>query len=422
MRGKSAFTLFIALFLLFSGCAAESADGDGSLPASSEAVSSEAESAPSEASSPEPEPARVYALEAYDGELPSLRELFAEDFLVGAAVNTGMLKDGSRSCKTILKHYNILTCENEMKPEYMNPSEGRFSFDAADRFLDFCGENGIAAHGHCLVWHSQVPQWWFREDGGTVSRETLLARLDDYIATVAGRYAGRVALWDVVNEALNDDGTLRGLDGGSYYTSVIGDLNGDGQDYDYIEEAFIKAREADPDAELIYNDYSLESSAPKARAAYTMLRDFIERGIPVDGVGLQMHIQYGWPDIGAIRRNLGLLCSLRELDPDFSVHITELDMSAFDWSDSATSKEIGRTQALTTAVRWSELFKLFRELDIDTVTTWGIYDGGSWLNGYPVAGRSDSPLLFDRAYRAKPEFWALVDPALISPALDERYK
>ena len=175
-----------------------------------------------------------YVLPAFDDAVPSLWETYADAFKVGAAVNTDQLVEGSDFYRTVTKHYNVFVTENEMKPQYMNPSEGTFSFDAADRFVEFGEDVGATLRGHTLVWHSQAPQWWFEgENGERATSEQLLARMEEYITTVMTRYQGRIQTWDVVNEAISDsNGGLRRDTEGSQYASIIGDLDGDGKDND----------------------------------------------------------------------------------------------------------------------------------------------------------------------------------------------
>ena len=362
---------------------------------------------------------KSYVLPAWDESLPSLWELYADAFKVGAAINTDQLAEGSDFYKTVTKHYNVFVTENELKPEYINPRQGTFNFTNADRFVAFGESVGATLRGHTLVWHSQVPQWWFKgENGGTATREELLARMEEYISTMVGRYKGRIHTWDVVNEVISDGSSgLRD----SNWVKIIGDMDGDGNSYDFIEQAFRFAREADPDAQLIINDYSLESDSRKLNDFYTAVKTMLEKGVPIDGAGIQAHIQWDYPSISTFESAIEKLASLKELNPDFTVQITELDVSIFAWNDQ--SKEKALTPELQTqfAKRYADLFAMFKRQaekgNLDMVVTWGVYDGRSWLDGFPVAGRKNAPLLFDRDLMTKPAFWALVDRALIPEAV-----
>lgn len=359
----------------------------------------------------------------YADEVPALRDVFADDFKVGAAINTRNLTPDSEFCRLVSKHYNAFVLENEMKPENVNPAPGAFLFGPADRFVAFGEELGATLRGHTLVWHSQVPAWWFKgEGGGDATREELLSRMEEYISTVVGRYKGRIAVWDVVNEAFSDQSGLRRDAEGSKWASIIGDIDGDGNDLDYIEQAFSFAHEADPDARLILNDYSLEGDARKLDEFYEAVRTMLEKGVPIGGAGIQAHIQIGYPSVSAFEHAIEKLVSLREIAPDFVVQVTELDVSIFDWNDKSAEKPITPELQKRFAERYADLFEMFRRQaakgNLDMVVTWGAYDANSWLNGYPVAGRTDAPLLFDRQMRAKPAFWGLVDRSYIDEAVD----
>ena len=369
------------------------------------------------------EDAAQYVLPAYDDAVPSLWETYADAFKVGAAINTDQLVEGSDFYRTITKHYNAFVTENEMKPQYMNPSEGSFFFDAADRFVEFGEAVGAALRGHTLVWHSQAPAWWFEgENGERATSEQLLTRMETYITTVMTRYKGRIHTWDVVNEAISDsNGGIRRDTEASQYASIIGDLDGDGKDYDYIEQAFYFARAADPDAQLIINDYGLESDVNKLDVFYETVKAMLEKGVPIDGAGIQAHIQLGNPSLRLFEMAIEKLAELKEINPDFIVQITELDVSIFPWGDERKTRELTPELQLELAERYAGLFEMFRRQaekgNLDMVVTWGVYDGRSWLDNYPVAGRINAPLLFDRKLMTKPAFWGVIDRELIPDAV-----
>jgi len=380
---------------------------------------------------PEEEPveepaAPQYLLPAWDEALPSLWESFDGLFKVGAAVNTDQLKPDTDFYRTVTKHYNVFVTENEMKPMYVNPAEGTFNFTAPDQFVAFGEEVGATLRGHTLIWHSQAPDWWFRGSGenGRATREELLSRMETYITEVMTRYQGRVAVWDVVNEAFSDQGKgLRMEDEGSQYAAIIGDLDGDGNLNDYIEQAFYLADAADPDAQLIINDYSLENGDAKLDSFYESVKGMLEKGVPIDGAGIQAHIQIGWPSVATFEKAIEKLASLKEYNPDFKVQITELDVSIFAWDDQSKIKEMTPQLQAELATRYADLFDMFRRQaekgNLDMVVTWGVYDGRSWLDNYPVSGRVNAPLLFDRQMNAKPAFWGVVDRTKIPDACAE---
>ncbi|MDR0943114.1 MAG: endo-1,4-beta-xylanase [Ruminococcus sp.] len=370
---------------------------------------------------------KEYRLPATYETLPNLKDVFADDFYLGTAINTFQLEEGTDTYNLALKHFNIFTTENEMKPVYVNPSEGVFDFAAPDKFIAFGDANPDAIlRGHTLVWHSQAPEWWFKGsgEGGRATSDELMARMTEYINTTVGRYKGKIKYWDVVNEAFSDStGQLRQLHEQSYWAPIIGDLDGDGDEYDFIEQAFYLAREADPDAKLIINDYNLEQDPRKLNGFYDAVKSMLEQGVPIDGVGIQAHIQLEWPSIINFKMAIEKLATLKEINPDLIIQVTELDVSMYAWSDQSLTVDMNAENETKLAVRYADLFDMFREEaakgNLETVVMWGFYDGMSWLNDYPIPGRTNHPLLFDRDLIAKPAFWGVVDRTKIDAAVEE---
>jgi endo-1,4-beta-xylanase len=342
---------------------------------------------------------------------PALTDAFRDAFLVGAALNDAQFSGRDTLAAAIVRrHFNTITPENVLKWESVHPEPGRFDFAAPDRYVDFGERNGLFVVGHTLVWHSQTPRWVFQDAAGRpASRDTLLARMRDHIHTVVGRYRGRVKGWDVGNEALNEDGTLRR----SPWLTIIGE--------DYIAQAFRFAHEADPTAALYYNDYSLDN-APKRDGAVALVRGLLAQGVPVSGIGTQQHNRLDWPSIAQVDSSLAAFGAL-----GVKVMITELDVDVLPRVTRAVGAEVSQrfeleagtnpyaaglpdsvSQAL--ARRYAELFAVyFKHRDVvDRVTFWGVRDGDSWLNDWPVRGRTSYPLLFDRQGRAKPAFDAVL--------------
>ncbi len=334
-------------------------------------------------------------------------------FLVGAALNLAQIEGrDTQAVALIRRHFDTISPENVLKWEWVHPQPDSFRFAAPDRYVAFGERNHMFVVGHTLVWHSQTPRWVFQDaQGQPVSRDTLLARMRSHIFTVVGRYKGRVQGWDVVNEALNEDGSLRA----SPWRRIIGD--------DYIEAAFRFAHEADPAAELYYNDFSLEN-APKRAGAVALIRKLQGEGIPVAAVGLQGHYRMDWPAPAAVDSTIAAFAAL-----GVKVNITELDVDVlpparpqYRGADvgfradtiSALNPYAGALpdsvqQAL--ARRYAALFGVFlaqRDV-VGRVTFWGVDDADSWLNNWPVRGRTSYPLLFDRAGRPKPAFDAVVE-------------
>jgi len=345
---------------------------------------------------------------------PTLREAFKDDFLIGVALSArDCAAADSPVTSMIASQFNTATSENAMKWERIHPAPGLYTFDDTDRFVAFCQRNGLKVIGHNLLWHQQVPAWVFEDDeGNPVTRDVLLARLRDHIMTVAGRYRGQVVGWDVVNEALNEDGTLRD----SPWRRIIGD--------DYIVKAFEYAREADPGAELYYNDYYIENPDKRA-GALTIVRQLKSAGARIDGVGIQEHVSLAWPTLKELDDSIRAFAEL-----GMKVMITELDVNVLP-DPAAGSAEISRRIAnspeldpYTTGLppeiqeqlarRYADLFGVYlKNRDVVTrVTFWGLNDRDSWLNNFPVFGRTNHPLLFDRDNKPKPALKAVIDAAV----------
>ncbi|WP_342985363.1 endo-1,4-beta-xylanase [Clostridium saudiense] len=353
----------------------------------------------------------------------TLSDSLGEEFVLGVAVTPQQLQEGSEYEALISKHFNAIVAENVMKVEPMRPSEDMYYWDDADKVVNYAYENDMLMRGHALVWHSQMPSWFFKESEDSskeVSSEGLLERMKEHITTVASRYAGKVYAWDVVNEVMADGISENGLrrdNENSKWARIIGDLDGDGDDDDYIEAAFRAAREADPNAKLIINEYGAESAGRKQDALYNLIERLLIAGVPVDGVGLQMHISMYNPDVKSIEATIERFAELKKYNPDFTVQVTELDVSIYK-SDSDGEITITPEILLEQAYRYQELFDLFKEQtvkgNIDMTLVWGVTDNDSWLNNFPVKGRKNAPLLFDTNFKSKPAYWALVEPSSIA--------
>ena len=342
---------------------------------------------------------------------PTLKDAFRGDFLIGAAIDESQF-DGTdaRAAALVKAQFNSVSPENVLKFASVHPQEGSFDFTQADKYVDFGTRNGMFTVGHNLVWHDQTPEWVFRDGlGNPADRQTVLARMREHIRTVVGRYRGRIAGWDVVNEALNEDGTLRA----SPWMKALGE--------DYLVEAYQAAHEADPGAELYYNDYSLEN-LPKQQGALTLIRRLQARGVRISGVGLQGHYNLDWPTNAQVDETITAFASL-----GVKVMITELDVDVLPPATASQGAEVTKNVALEArlnpyaeglpaemqqrlAQRYAGLFAIFLKHrgDLQRVTFWGVTDAQSWLNGWPVRGRTSYPLLFDRSYRPKPAFDAVI--------------
>lgn len=352
---------------------------------------------------------------------PALRAAARGRCLIGAAIDA-QAPDDPLVRPLLERHFASVTPDNLLKPDALQPREGEFTFDQADRLVDFARARGLAVEGHTLVWHHQTPDWFFKAaDGGPVDRATALRRLETHITTVMRHYQGRVCAWDVVNEALSDVP-------GEYlretpWLRAIG--------ADYILWAFRFAQAADPTAELYYNDYNLEIPS-KRDQALRLLADLRAAGARVNAVGLQAHYTLrwpagadpettpseAWPDAATIEQTV-----LDFHAAGFPVMFTELDVNALpgDYNGAevglrlATRPELdpfrtGCPPAVLAAQArvYGAVFDIAcRHPDkVRRVSTWGVTDAQSWLNNWPFPGRVNHPLLFDRAGRPKPAFFA----------------
>ncbi|HEY3497346.1 MAG TPA: endo-1,4-beta-xylanase [Polyangiaceae bacterium] len=339
----------------------------------------------------------------------SLSEAYAGLFPMGAAVDAqSYMTHGS----VLTKHFDSITPENEMKFVSLQNTEGRFTYDAADRMVAFAQQNDMKIRGHALVWHTQNPSWLFQN----ASRDTLLARMRSHISNVVRHFQGKVYCWDVVNEAFMDDGSYR--DGNeeegkqSQWYAILGES--------YIAEAFRAAHEADPDAKLFYNDFYNYIPA-KQQAIYEMLRGLLDDGVPVHGVGLQAHLNIEPstnPSNQAYHQHVEKMEDAIELYASLGleVQVTEMDVSLYIPGITYTSDqfytEATFTDELETkqAERYRAFFDMFRRhADVVTgVTFWGIADDNTWLSEFS-SGRKDFPLLFDTRHDPKKAYDAVID-------------
>lgn len=351
----------------------------------------------------------------------TLKETIGKDVLVGTALSEyQIMGNDSKALELTKQQFNCIVAENCMKPQELHPSPDVWKWDVADKMIEFAQQNKITVNGHCLVWHSQVPMWFFFKNNempkgfnpfqrGNMdksklkSREELLQLMKEHIFAVVGHFKGKVIGWDVVNEAFEDNGSMRN----SLWRQIIGD--------DFIEKAFEYAHEADPNAELYYNDYSMNKPA-KVKGICEYIRNMKKKGIRIDAVGMQSHIGLDYPDFKEYEQAISDFASL-----GVKVMFTELDINVLPNPQQFGGAEISQNFELQEKLnpyvnglpkakqkelenRYVELFKIYKrhKKDISRITFWGVNDGQSWLNGWPVRGRTNYPLLFDRDYKAKP--------------------
>lgn len=345
----------------------------------------------------------------------NLKDAYVPHFLMGAALHTPIIMEHDHPARAlIVPHFNSITPGNALKWGPFNPKPGVYEYAPVDAFVAYGEAHGLHLVGHTLFWHQQTPAWVFQDDAGRqISREALLARMRERVDLLAKRYGARIHLWDVVNETYEDDGSLRD----SPWTRILGE--------DFVREAFRMSAEAFPaSVKLIYNDYSMFRPG-RRDAVLGMVRDLQARGIRIDGIGMQGHWGIDSPSIEAIEEAIVAFAST-----GLRVHITELDVDPLPRSPDMFGADLNKRAKRSAendpytaelpadiqeklAKRYGEIFALFvKHADkIDRVTFWGVTDADSWLNHFPVPGRTNHPLLFDRKNNPKPALQAVLDAA-----------
>ncbi len=342
-------------------------------------------------------------LKCWSQDKSSLKNTFKNDFLIGAALGKDyFLEKDHKETLLIKKQFNSITAENVMKSSLIHTVYIKYDFDLADKFVAFGQKNKMQIVGHTLIWHSQLSK--FAEK--ISDPDSMRAFIKDHIATVAGRYAGKIKSWDVVNEALNEDGSMRA----SIFYTLLGE--------DFIKDAFLLAAKADPKAELYYNDYNIEQPAKRA-GTIKLIKALKDKGVRIDGVGIQGHWNIKNLPLAEIEASiiafsdLGVKVAFTEVDLGVIPNPWDLEGAAINQNFKiyeGDPKMNPYADALPTSVQleftkqYEALFKLFlkHKDKISRVTFWGVQDGSSWLNNWPIKGRKNYPLLFDRAYQAKP--------------------
>ncbi len=341
-----------------------------------------------------------------------LKKAFENDFMIGVALNRSQFYSEDKVALPVIKgHFNSISPENALKWESIHPKLEKYDFADSDKYVEFGEKHKMFIIGHTLIWHNQTPKEVFLDRKGRfVSRKILLKRMRQHIKTVVGRYKGRINGWDVVNEALNEDGTLRK----TLWLEIIGE--------DYIAKAFEFAHQADPQAELYYNDYSIENEA-KRRGAVKIIKTLLANKIPIKAIGLQGHNNFTFPTVEqqdeTIKEfaDLGVKVIISELDinvlPDpvgFSGAEVTLNFEMQEKLDPY-KKGLPLEIQKKLADRYLALFKVYRKQNehITRITFWNVTDGDSWLNNFPIRNRTNYPLLFDRTGREKLAFQTLME-------------
>ncbi|NQU08389.1 MAG: endo-1,4-beta-xylanase [Candidatus Abyssubacteria bacterium] len=305
---------------------------------------------------------------------------------IGSAVAANPLRNDGLYGKTLAREFSMVTPMNAMKFESLHPTLNRYEYGDADAIVEFAAAHGMKVRGHTLVWHEQLPP---EITEGNWTRDELTEILREHIMTVVGRYRGRVAAWDVVSEAIDDDASLRD----TIWSRGIGP--------EYIAMAFRWAHEADPDALLFYNDYGGEGLSDKSDAIYALARDLLQRGVPIHGVGLEMHVGLDWfPEPETVAANMKRLAAL-----GLQVHITEMDVKI--------KTPVTRKELFAQARVYRDMLNVCLSADNCTAfVIWGFTDRYSWVPGFFPGW--DSALVFDKRYHPKPAYNRLLN-VLVEP-------
>ncbi|MDA1361665.1 endo-1,4-beta-xylanase [Glycomyces luteolus] len=351
-----------------------------------------------------------------DPSIPSLKDVVAEDFRFGAAVDP---RDLATSNGDLLnKHFNQITAENHMKPDAIQPTEGTFTFDAADELVEHAEANGMEVYGHTFLWHSQVPDWWFTYPAGhpnageplgssAEDQQIMLDRLEAHIGAIAAHYGDRVWAWDVVNEVISDNAAE--VYRNSRWFQIF-------QGPEYISHAFRIAREqldavGATEVKLFINDYGTDNPA-KRDNLYNLVADMRANGVPVDGVGHQTHISLNTP-LSNIEASIDKFAGLGVLQA-----VTELDVAIGAPVEGVEFPEY-EARIVQQGHYYRDLFAMLRTKDLESVTAWGLHDGRSWLRGFNGTRPLESPLPFDDQLQAKWAYWGIVDPSRLPEIPEE---
>lgn len=406
---KLKYPLLIASILALTACGSSSSGGKSSTPSSSSVASSSSSvvSSSSEISSTSSSVSSSASSTSVSVDIGDLNLKSEVDFPVGVAVNAGnesksLLKNdayGASHRAIVERHFSQITAGNIMKMSYLHPRIDDYTYTDADALVNYALEHDISVHGHVLVWHSdyQVPNFM---KASSVDKATLLTMLDDHITNIVAHFTGRIASWDVVNEAFNEDGTYRENDSVFYKKA----------NKDYIEAAFRSARAADGVVDLYYNDFNLAPGGAKLNGVLAMVDDFQTRDVPISGVGFQMHIFQDWPSTNDIKKSFKAV-----VDRGLKVKVTELDIPYNNpYSSGFVFKPYTNDKAEAQRTRYCQIAKTY----VDTVpaaqrggfTVWGISDDDTWLNQVLFNNaHKEWPLLFNTEFQPKPALLGVAD-------------
>ena len=343
-------------------------------------------------------------------ETRSLSNHFKNHFHIGAAINENtILGNDNKSKEIVVSEFNSITPENSLKWMFIQPLPGKFDFKVSDKYVNIGSKNGMYTVGHALIWHAQLAEFMQNIN----NKDETLFHVKNHINTLMNRYKGKIDAWDVVNEAFEEDGSFRE----SVFYKNLGK--------NYIEDVFVLAAKVDPEVDLIYNDYNLYKSE-KRLAVINMVNKFKANGTKIDGVGVQAHWDLNTPSINEIENIIldfhetGILVSFTELDISVLPNPWEMvgaevnqNFSKFEGDPKMNPYPNGLPNNIQDklAKRYEDIFKLFLKHSdkINRVTFWGVIDKYSWLNDWPIKGRTNYPLLFDKDYKSKKAYYKLLE-------------
>jgi len=336
----------------------------------------------------------------------TLKDSYKNDFYIGTALSADQIEEKDAKVDSLIRtEFNAITAENIMKSMYMHPQKDKYDFTLSDKFVAHGEKNKMFIHGHTLIWHSQLAPWMEK----IIDSTEMKAFMKDHITTIVSKYKGRINSWDVVNEALNEDGTLRK----SIFLNTLGEK--------YLVDAFKLAEKADSKVDLYYNDYNIEEPAKRA-GAIALIKKIKAEGGKVDGVGIQGHWRLQSPSIEEIEKSileysaLGIKVAFTELDITVLPNPWDLKGADVNQNFEGSAKMNPYPKALPDSVqtqladRYASIFKLFlkHKDKISRVTFWGVHDGQSWLNDWPIKGRTNYPLPFDKDLKHKPAYESIL--------------
>jgi len=331
-----------------------------------------------------------------------LKHAWNNFFDIGAAVNREIIENKTAQA-IIFQHFSSLTADNAMKFGRIHPNENSYTWNEADLIADFARKNKLKMRGHTIIWHNQNPAWLFKDGNADVSKTKLFKRLEDHITAVTRRYGDIVTSWDVVNEAIDTDSGDENDMRNTMWYNICGK--------EIYEFAFKLMKQLCPNAKLYFNDYNNESGS-KMEATLRFLSSMLDSGVPVDGIGLQGHWYYNFPDEKTLRNALERYSKL-----GLEIQLTEVDISLYQWDEAKNKNEfftaVPKDRVTEQAKRCMEIFTTAACYPaVNNITTWGIADSLSWLNDFPIKKRKNWPLLFDDDWKEKPVIKELIEAGM----------